>query len=102
MSVVEDNDRRWAERVPYACLVTVVKDEQAWLAEVQDMSNGGCGIFRPARWTLQEADVVVLVFHEGPGPAAVVGARVAWIGETDVGFEYHEEQAIPPQKARSE
>lgn len=99
MSLIDDNDgdRRFAERVPYASLVTVIRDRHAWLAEVQDMSHGGCGIFRPPQCSLEEADVVQLVFHEGPGLAVVVGARVARVETGGIGFEYHEEQAIPPQ-----
>ena len=32
--------------------------------------------------------------RNGPGPG--VGARVARVGPRDVGFEYHDEQTVPP------
>ncbi len=86
-------------RVPYAAMLLVVRSDDAWVCECQDLSQGGCGIFPPDECTLQEADVVRLYFYERTGRAVPVDARVARVGASNIGFEYHEPQAIPPQRA---
>lgn len=91
-----DEIERDTTRVPYAAMLMVVRGDHAWVCELQDLSHGGCGIFRPEQCTLQEADVVKLYFYERVGPAIPVDARVARVGESKIGFEYHELQAIPP------
>lgn len=90
------NDHRFAPRVPYAARVMVVRGEEAWLGEVVDLSEGGCGLFRPEGCNLQVAEVVQLVFFDEPGPAVLVGARVARVQEGLLGFEYHDPQQVPP------
>ncbi|PIQ36475.1 MAG: hypothetical protein COW59_12290 [Lysobacterales bacterium CG17_big_fil_post_rev_8_21_14_2_50_64_11] len=90
--------RRDSLRVPYAAMVMVVRGNDAWVCELQDLSIGGCGVFRPAQCTLQEADVVRLYFYEQVGPAVAVNARVARIEDSSLGFEYHELQDVPPAR----
>jgi len=99
MSDALDSIERDSNRVPYAAMLMVVRGDDAWVCELQDLSHGGCGIFPPQACTLQEADVVKLYFYEDVGPAVPVDARVARIGDSNIGFEYHEPQAIPPQRA---
>jgi hypothetical protein len=93
---MDPNDHRFSDRVPYAARVMVICGQQAWLGEVKDLSEGGCGLFRPASCTLDVAEIVQLVFFEEPGPAVVVDARVARVENGSLGFEYHEPQAVPP------
>jgi hypothetical protein len=93
---MDPNDHRFSDRVPYAARVMVICGQQAWLGEVKDLSEGGCGLFRPASCTLDVAEIVQLVFFEDPGPAVVVDARVARVENGSLGFEYHEPQAVPP------
>jgi hypothetical protein len=93
---MDPNDHRFSDRVPYAARVMVICGQQAWLGEVKDLSEGGCGLFRPAHCTLDVAEIVQLVFFEEPGPAVVVDARVARVENGSLGFEYHEPQAVPP------
>lgn len=88
--------QRFSERVPYAAQVLVLRDGDAWLGEVKDLSEGGCGLFRTADCDLDVAEVVLLVFFELPGRAVTVPARVARVNSGSLGFEYHEPQAIPP------
>lgn len=90
------NDHRFNPRVPYAARVMVVRADEAWLGEVVDLSEGGCGLFRPEGCPLQVAEVVQLVFFDEPGPAVLVGARVARVQEGLLGFEYHDPQEVPP------
>lgn len=85
-------------RVPYAAMVMVVRGTDAWVCELQDLSAGGCGVFRPAQCTLQEADIVRLYFYEEVGPAVPVDARVARVEDSSMGFEYHEFQDVPPSR----
>lgn len=98
MTDVQDDTARDSIRVPYAAMLLVVRGDQAWVCELQDLSRGGCGIFPPPDCTLQETDIVKLYFYERVGPAVPVAARVARIGESNIGFEYHELQAIPPAR----
>jgi hypothetical protein len=95
---MDPNDHRFSDRVPYAARVMVICGQQAWLGEVKDLSEGGCGLFRPASCTLDVAEIVQLVFFEEPGPAVVVDARVARVENGSLGFEYHEPQAVPPAR----
>ena len=95
---MDPNDHRFSDRVPYAARVMVICGQQAWLGEVKDLSEGGCGLFRPAECVLDAAEIVQLVFFEEPGPAVVVDARVARVENGSLGFEYHETQAVPPAR----
>lgn len=96
MEVTQLKERRAADRVPYAIQVMIVHGELAWAADVRDLSEGGCGVFRPAGCLLREGNVARLLFFQGPGPAVPVSARIARITERHIGFEYHEPQTIPP------
>ncbi len=89
-------EHRFSPRVPYAARVMVIRGEDAWLAELVDLSEGGCGLFRPEDCDIEVAEVVQLVFVEEPGPAVLVGARVARVHDGLLGFEYHEPQQVPP------
>lgn len=93
------NEHRYSPRVPYAARVMVIRGDEAWLAELVDLSEGGCGLFRPEGCVLEVAEVVQLVFVEEPGPAVLVGARVARVQDGLLGFEYHEPQQVPPVRA---
>jgi hypothetical protein len=89
-------ERRAGDRVPFAIQVMVVHDALAWAADVLDLSEGGCGIFRPQGCLLREGNVAQLLFFQGPGRAVPVSARIARVTERHIGFEYHEMQTIPP------
>ena len=95
---MDSNDHRFSDRVPYAARVMVIRGTQAWVGEVKDLSEGGCGLFRPADCALDVAEIVQLVFFEEPGPAVLVDARVARVENGSLGFEYHEPQAVPPAR----
>ncbi len=90
------NDRRTGDRVPFAIQVMIVHGDRAWVADVLDLSEGGCGVFRPGGCLLQEGNVAQLLFFSGTGPAVSVSARIARVTERHIGFEYHELQTIPP------
>ena len=94
-----DDDKRFADRVPFAAELLVVREDEAWRAELTDLSAGGCGAFRPSDCDLEEGVLVRLFFMGEPGRAVVVNARVARDDPHRLGFEYHEPQQIPPQSA---
>lgn len=96
MSAVIQDERRGADRVPYASRVMILSRESAWFARLIDLSEGGCGIFRPAGFELVPDDLVRLFFHENDDTAVVVDARVARVTASQVGLEYHDPQAVPP------
>ncbi len=92
----QPNDRRIGDRVPFASQVMIVHGDQAWVADVLDLSEGGCGVFRPAGCALEEGNVARLWFFAGTGPAVPVSARIARFTERHIGFEYHDAQTVPP------
>lgn len=89
-------NRRTGDRVPFAIQVMIVHGDLAWAADVLDLSEGGCGVFRPGGCLLYEGNVAQLLFFHGTGPAVPVSARIARVTERHLGFEYHELQTIPP------
>lgn len=92
-------DRRDADRVPYAARVMVVRGEAAWFTQLLDMSENGCGVFRPGDCTLAEDEIVRLFFYTDAGTTAViVPARVARVDGNRIGIEYHDPQTVPPTR----
>lgn len=90
-------ERRSAHRVPYASRVMILSRDSAWFARLIDLSEGGCGIFRPAGFELVPDDLVRLFFHENDDTiAVVVDARIARVTPNQVGLEYHDPQSVPP------
>ncbi len=89
-------ERRFGLRLPYAMQVMILYEDLAWVADVLDLSEGGCGAFRPKGCVLLEGKVARLIFFQGSGQATAVSARIARISERHLGFEYHEPQSIPP------
>lgn len=97
MASIDESPGRATDRVPFAARVMVVHGESAWFAQLLDLSETGCGIFRPEGWPLEEDELVRLFFYRDDGSAAVnVAGRVARVTPTQVGFEYHEAQTVPP------
>jgi PilZ domain len=92
-------DRRAGFRLPFAIQVMIVCDQLAWAADVLDLSEGGCGVFRPSGCLLRIGNVAQLYFFEGTGAAVPVSARIARVTERHIGFEYHEPQTVPPSPA---
>ena len=94
-------ERREGTRVPFASRVMIVRGEAAWFAQLLDLSAGGCGVFRPDGCVLHEDEIVRLFFYrDDEAPAVIVPARVARVGETQIGLEYHEPQSVPPSHQR--
>ena len=96
MHAPDAHDKRFSTRVPYAMQVLVLRDGDAWVADVLDLSEGGCGVFKPANCDLQEGNVADLYFFAGAGRAVKVSSRIARVTDRHVGFEYHEWQSVPP------
>ena len=92
----DETGERWADRMPGAGRVMIVRGESAWFGELLDCSEGGCGLVRPADCTLEPDDVVRLFFYSDTHPVVIVTARVARLTDTQIGIEYHEPQSIPP------
>lgn len=99
MEGIQLKERRFADRVPFAMQVLVQHADVAWVADALDLSEGGCGIFRPTGCLLREGNVAQLFFFERPGQAVPVSARIARVTERHIGFEYHDAQTIPPSLA---
>jgi hypothetical protein len=90
------SNRRDNERLFFAAEVLIAREDRGWRTAVLDLSEGGCALLRPAGFELHIGAVVTLYFLTRNGPGPGVGARVARFGARDVGFEYHEAQAVPP------
>lgn len=93
------SNERSSPRVPYASQLVVVHGPDAWRTELQDISEGGCGVFRPRDCDLEVGLLVRLFFINEPGRAVGIDARVARDDQRSLGFEYHEPQLIPPSRA---
>ncbi len=97
MTITDPSAPRAAERVPFAARLMVVRGSAAWFVDLLDLSEGGCGVFRPDGCTLEEEHVVHLFFYmQDNAPAVMVPARVARVTDRQIGFEYHDLQAVPP------
>ncbi len=96
MSFTFSDNQRFFPRVPYASELVVVSDREAWRTGLQDISEGGCSVFRPHDCDLVEGTLVRLFFINGPGRSFGIDARVARDDARCLGFEYHVPQAIPP------
>ena len=97
MDAVATQERREEARIPFASRVMIVRGEDAWFAQVLDISPSGCGVFRPDGCVLLEDEIVRLFFYpDGETAAAIVPARVARVSDTLIGIEYHEPQRVPP------
>jgi hypothetical protein len=90
------SNRRDNERLFFAAEVLIAREDRGWRSAVLDVSEGGCALLCPAGFDLHIGAVVTLYFLTRNGPGPGVGARVARFGARDVGFEYHEAQAVPP------
>lgn len=99
MDQVLTKERRASVRMPYPIKVLIQYSDLAWAADALDLSEGGCGVFRPPGCLLHVGNVAQLYFFEGPGPAVRVSARIARVTERHIGFEYHEPQQVPPVPA---
>lgn len=98
MSTTEANQRS-SNRIPYAAELVVVSGRHAWRAELTDLSEGGCGVFRPFECDLEEGLLVQLFFLDETGHGEGVDARVARDDPRRLGFEYHEPRPLPPLPA---
>lgn len=94
---MDAKNRRDNERLFFAAEVLIARPDKGWRAAVLDLSEGGCALLCPRGFDLHLGAVVTLYFLSRKGPGAAVGARLARIGERDLGFEYHEAQAVPPR-----
>jgi hypothetical protein len=47
-----DNPQRFQNRVPFAARLMVLQGNSAWFVQLHDLSEGGCGVFRPQHCTL--------------------------------------------------
>ena len=88
MASKDESQDRATDRVPFASRVMVVHGESAWFAELLDLSETGCGIFRPEGWVLEEDELVTelggLTVARAPVPASGVvslGHQMLLVGE---------------------
>jgi PilZ domain len=98
MNATNPAERRDSDRVPFASRVMILHRDSAWFAQLLDISEGGCGFFRPESFTLVPDDLVRLFFQDGESDAIIVPARVARVTETRIGMEYHDPQTVPPSR----
>ncbi|CAN5199578.1 hypothetical protein BH11PSE14_BH11PSE14_03170 [soil metagenome] len=88
-------DQRSTCRIPYASELIVVCERHAWRAALTDLSEGGCGAFRPEDCDLEEGLLVQLYFLDESNHAFGVDARVARNDPRYLGFEFHEVRPLP-------
>lgn len=92
---------RQADRIACNLQLILHYGDRAWLVDAVDVSVGGCCVLRPPACDIEAEQVVTLIFPGRTGPAALVTARVARVDHSEMGFEYHEIQRVPPVPPRS-
>lgn len=87
-------DRR-AARMPIYSAVLMIRGDQSWTSEVEDISATGVRITRPADWMGQSGDLFVLDMLFGQDLNIHLDARVARVSDDAIGFVF---SRIPADK----
>jgi hypothetical protein len=90
-----DQDRRRAPRIDFECVVMIAHGEDGFVGQMENVSAIGCCTTRPDDWTLEPDANVRLYLLIDLRHVFSAPARVAWVSERLVGFEYLEPQPLP-------
>ncbi len=91
-----DEERRRAPRVEFECVVMIAHGSaDGFVAHMENVSAVGCCTTRPEDWSLSVDDDVRLYLLIDLRHVFSAPARVAWISDRFVGFEYLEPQRLP-------
>ncbi len=87
---------RWRHaRMPIYSAVLMVRRDESWSSEIEDISATGVRVTRPAEWDCAAGDCFVLDMIIGDELNIHLEASVARVGEDYIGFAY---ERIPEDK----
>jgi hypothetical protein len=94
-----DKDKRRSPRYEFECGVLImVGDDLGYFSFMENISAAGCCIHKPKNLTQIARGSKVKLFHNlGRGRSEAVEATVVWSNDNFLGFEYANQQALPPE-----
>ena len=93
MSIIQ----RRALRYSYQCQVIVATKDKSCLAQLENLSQLGCCIQKPADWNFSPNDVLNLYFIIDHSHIIDAEAMLVWENAMHIGLQYLQAQAVPIQ-----
>lgn len=90
-------EQRQALRYSHHCQVIVVTKDKSSIAQLENLSQSGCCIQKPADWDFSPNDVLNLYFVIDNDHTIDAQAMLVWEDATHAGLQYLEAQAVPIQ-----
>ncbi|MGA9335494.1 MAG: PilZ domain-containing protein [Rudaea sp.] len=90
-------EKRRHPRLAIYSAALAVSDDEGYLSDVRDLSQGGACIGRPKNWPEQSPDVCRVFFIFDQETVISIDTRIVRVGSEDLGLEF-----IPGQETRIE
>ena len=91
------DDQRRAVRYSYQCQVIVATSENSCITQLENLSQSGCSIKKPADWNFSPNDVLNLYFVIDNENVLDAEAMLVWDSDKLIGLQYLQAQPIPIQ-----
>jgi hypothetical protein len=91
------DDQRRALRYSYQCQVIVATNEKSCITQLENLSQTGCCIQKPADWEFSPNDVLNLYFVIDNEHVIDAEAMLVWDDAKLLGLQYLQAQPIPIQ-----
>jgi hypothetical protein len=90
-------DQRRAIRYSYQCQVIVATSDNSCVTQLENFSQSGCCILKPADWNFSPNDVLNLYFVMDNENVVDAEAMLVWEDSTHAGLQYLQAQTVPIQ-----
>jgi hypothetical protein len=91
------DDQRRAVRYSYQCQVIVATSGNSSITQLENLSQSGCCILKPADWHFSPNDVLNLYFVMDNEHVIDAEAMLVWDNGKLIGLQYLQAQPIPIQ-----
>ncbi|MGH8052225.1 MAG: PilZ domain-containing protein [Arenimonas sp.] len=91
------DDQRRAVRYSYQCQVIVATVNNSCITQLENLSQTGCCIQKPADWNFSPNDVLNLYFVMDNENVMDAEAMLVWDSDKLIGLQYLQAQTIPIQ-----
>jgi len=91
------DDQRRAVRYSYQCQVIVATKDHSCITQLENLSQTGCCIQKPADWNFSPNDVLNLYFVMDNENVMDAEAMLVWEDGKLIGMQYLQAQPIPIQ-----
>ena len=91
------DDQRRTLRYSYQCQVIVATNDKSCITQLENLSQTGCCIQKPADWAFSPNDVLNLYFVIDNEHVIDAEAMLVWEDANLIGLEYLQAQPIPIQ-----